>query len=92
LQSTSLTFDCTGEAGNHPANLLLILGFTAAYSAANARFQQRLAHQGYRAGHPRWDSVESVSLAVLVSRIGRVAEIRMREICAALAVAVDCSL
>src|SRR5215211_2233279 len=55
-------------------------------------FRQRLAHQGYRAGHPRWDSVESVSLAVLVSRIGRVAEIRMREIFAALAVAVDCSL
>jgi mRNA interferase MazF len=37
------------------------------------------------------DSVESVSVAVLISRIGRMADIRMREICAALAVAVDCS-
>ena len=36
------------------------------------------------------DSVESVSLAVLVERLGRVAAVRMREICAALAVAVDC--
>jgi mRNA interferase MazF len=37
------------------------------------------------------DSVESVSVAVLVSRLGRLADFRMREICAALAVAVDCS-
>lgn len=37
------------------------------------------------------DSVESVSIAVLVERFGKVAEGRMREICAALAVAVDCS-
>lgn len=37
------------------------------------------------------DSVESVSIAILVERLGRVAEVRMREICAALAVAVDCS-
>jgi mRNA interferase MazF len=36
------------------------------------------------------DSVESVSLAVLVERLGRVADARMREICAALAIAVDC--
>ena len=36
------------------------------------------------------DSVESVSIAILVDRLGRVAEARMREICAALAVAVDC--
>ena len=36
------------------------------------------------------DSVESVSLAVLVERIGRLADARMREVCAALAVAVDC--
>jgi mRNA interferase MazF len=36
------------------------------------------------------DSVESVSLAVLVERLGRVADIRMLEICAALAVAVGC--
>ena len=37
------------------------------------------------------DSVESVSIAILVERLGRVAEYRMRQICAALAVAVDCS-
>lgn len=36
------------------------------------------------------DSVESVSISVLVTRIGRLAEPRMRDICAALAVAVDC--
>ena len=36
------------------------------------------------------DSVESVSLAVLVERLGRLADTRMRAICAALAVAVDC--
>ena len=37
------------------------------------------------------DSVESVSIAILVERLGRVADARMREICAALAIAVDCS-
>lgn len=37
------------------------------------------------------DSVESVSIAVLVSRLGRLADSRMRAICAALEVAVDCS-
>jgi mRNA interferase MazF len=36
------------------------------------------------------DSVESVSIAVLVERLGRLADARMREICTALAVAVDC--
>ncbi len=36
------------------------------------------------------DSVESVSVAVLVGRLGRLAAGRMREICAALEVAVDC--
>ncbi|WP_125612285.1 type II toxin-antitoxin system PemK/MazF family toxin [Specibacter cremeus] len=36
------------------------------------------------------DSVESVSLAVLVTRLGRLADSRMREICAALEIAVDC--
>jgi mRNA interferase MazF len=36
------------------------------------------------------DSVESVSVAALVQRLGRLADTRMREICAALAVAVDC--
>jgi len=36
------------------------------------------------------DSVESVSVAVLVGRLGRLADARMREICGALEVAVDC--
>jgi mRNA interferase MazF len=36
------------------------------------------------------DSVESVSVAVLVDRVGRLADTRMREICAALEVAVAC--
>ena len=36
------------------------------------------------------DSVESVSLGILVERLGRLADHRMRQICAALAVAVDC--
>ena len=36
------------------------------------------------------DSVESVSVGVLVQRLGRLADTRMRDICAALAVAVDC--
>jgi mRNA interferase MazF len=37
------------------------------------------------------DSVESVSIAILVERMGKVADHRMRQICAALAIAVDCS-
>jgi len=37
------------------------------------------------------DSVESVSVAVLVGRLGRLGDPRMRDVCAALAVAVDCS-
>jgi len=37
------------------------------------------------------DSVESVSVAILVNRLGRLADTRMREICGALEVAVDCS-
>lgn len=36
------------------------------------------------------DSVESVSIGVLIDRIGRLSDSRMLEICAALAVAVDC--
>jgi mRNA interferase MazF len=36
------------------------------------------------------DSVESVSLATLVERLGRLSDERMREICAALEIAVDC--
>lgn len=36
------------------------------------------------------DSVESVSVAVLVSRLGRLSDARMRQICRALEVAVDC--
>lgn len=37
------------------------------------------------------DSVESVSIAVLVERLGRLSDERMREVCQALEVAVDCS-
>jgi len=36
------------------------------------------------------DSVESVSIGVLVQRLGRLADARMAEICAALEVAVAC--
>jgi mRNA interferase MazF len=36
------------------------------------------------------DSVESVSVRILVERLGRLADARMREICSALEVAVDC--
>lgn len=36
------------------------------------------------------DSVESVSTAVLVERIGRLSDERMRQVCDALEVAVDC--
>lgn len=36
------------------------------------------------------DSVESVAIGVLVERLGRLANDRMRDICEALAVAVDC--
>ena len=37
------------------------------------------------------DSVESVSIAVLVERLGTLSAVRLREICAALEVAVDCT-
>ena len=36
------------------------------------------------------DSVESVSIATLVERLGRLADARMQEVCLALAVATDC--
>ncbi len=36
------------------------------------------------------DSVESVSIGILVDRLGRLSDERMREVCAALAVAVAC--
>lgn len=36
------------------------------------------------------DSVESVSVGFLVQRLGRLADDRMRQVCAALEVAVDC--
>ncbi len=38
------------------------------------------------------DSIEAVSIALLVDRMGRLAEARMRQVCAALAVAVDCRI
>jgi mRNA interferase MazF len=37
------------------------------------------------------DSVESVSVAVLVERLGRLSAERMRQVCTALEVAVDCA-
>jgi len=36
------------------------------------------------------DSIVSVGAAVLVERIGRLADARMRELCSALSIAVDC--
>jgi mRNA interferase MazF len=36
------------------------------------------------------DSIESVSIGALTDRIGRLSDSRMLEVCAALAVAVDC--
>jgi len=36
------------------------------------------------------DAVESVGKGALVERLGRLGDMRMREVCAALAVAVDC--
>ena len=36
------------------------------------------------------DSVESVAVAVLVERVGQLSDARMRDVCAALGVAVDC--
>lgn len=36
------------------------------------------------------DSVESVSISLLVERLGRLSDIRLRAVCAALEVAVDC--
>jgi len=36
------------------------------------------------------DSTESISTGLLVERLGRLSDARMREICSALAVAVDC--
>lgn len=38
------------------------------------------------------DSVESVSVGTLTQRLGRLGDSRMRDVCSALAVAVDCSL
>ncbi len=37
------------------------------------------------------DSVESVSVGVLTQRLGRLGDEKMRQVCAALAVAVDCA-
>lgn len=37
------------------------------------------------------DSVESVATTALTQRLGRLADLRMHEICTALAVAVDCN-
>ena len=37
------------------------------------------------------DSLEQAPVSLLVDRLGRLADARMRDICAALAIAVDCS-
>lgn len=37
------------------------------------------------------DSIESVSVGTLTQRLGRLSDARMRQVCAALAVAVDCA-
>ncbi len=36
------------------------------------------------------DSIENVSIATLTDRLGRLSDLRMREVCSALAVAVNC--
>ena len=38
------------------------------------------------------DSIESVSVGTLTQRLGRLSDERMRQICAALNIAVDCAL
>jgi len=38
------------------------------------------------------DSVESVSVGVLVERVGRLSDHRMRQVCAALEIAVGCTI
>lgn len=38
------------------------------------------------------DSIESVSIAVLVERLGRLSDERVRQVCGALEVAVDCAV
>ena len=43
-----------------------------------------------RASVANLDSVESVSIGALVERLGRLSDERMRQVCAALAVAVAC--
>ncbi len=37
------------------------------------------------------DSVENISISMLVERLGRLSDVRVREACAALAIAVDCA-
>jgi mRNA interferase MazF len=44
-----------------------------------------------RASAVNLDSIESVSIATLTQRLGRLSDQRMRQICAALNVAVDCA-
>jgi mRNA interferase MazF len=44
-----------------------------------------------RASAINLDSVESVSIATLVERLGRLSDERMREVCDALEIAVACS-
>jgi len=45
-----------------------------------------------RASAVNLDSIESVSVGTLTQRLGRLSDERMRQICAALNIAVDCAL
>lgn len=45
-----------------------------------------------RASAVNLDSIESVSVGTLTHRLGRLSDERMRQICAALNIAVDCAL
>jgi mRNA interferase MazF len=38
------------------------------------------------------DALESVAIGVLTERLGRLVDVRMRQLCKALEVAVDCNL
>ena len=58
--------------------------------ALAARCGLNLARSPFHGSAVNLDSLASVSIAVLVDRIGRLSDDRMRQICAALEVTVDC--
>ena len=70
----ALVAPCTTTVGGLPSEVLLEPGDDPVPSRSTVNL----------------DSFESVAVAVLVERIGRLGGARMREICAALEVAVDC--